>query len=631
MDTVTGASDVRDAQGEVNEPTDPASTESEPSGSCPVRAPAPPLDPAERLFVPNRKRLSHSYIINDEGNRELQIDYGLKEITFDDERFFAFGEQMVTETVFTGQAATSWGGGYEWSELQPLLETLLAEGILKRGDGVDDPRGTGLVESWLPPSQCPVPRSWSLAECEDITRDLGGRAVEIGYLEAVIPMYRIAHPALDGDGRQVGEANVFPQRLRLEHVAEWRVCQYAGSRYRDDAPMNITALRAMIKHWKPIMAVTLQIRDAMQARLGLPRNPWTIGDLHILSCVVLALPTFQLMLRGGASPPVPLHPVLSSLFRITDGIRMTTDDAMFQINHVRDPGELMTAAELHAFAEHHGVLINRTGVCAGPKHLIDEFLGTAVDGAPAEGVAELELPSEVSELLSRLPDAIDYGLHGMQVWGVSLAVYLAMSRAYEALLAVFEPAAAPTDDDRDNACARLCPKLRADWSVLVRQQITLAFDREVHRKMYANAYERSRLALRTPVGPATLAEAIEPAPAQPMHAAVAEQLRRALRARFPRTELDDAGLERVIDALILYLREEQAILATTLTLQESINTLLDRPRPRRPLGVRDFRVNYMMGAAGGGFPYLFATFEDELGIRVDCTASAIEVTDLRAS
>jgi hypothetical protein len=626
METAIGGSDVRDAQGEVNEP-DPAPADGEPSGACPVRAPARPLDPTERLFVPNRKRLSHSYIVNDAGGRELQIDYGLKEITFDDERFFAFGEQLVTETVFTGQAATSWGAGYEWSEIQPLLETLLAEGIVKRGDGVDDPRGTGLVESWLPPSVCPVPRSWSLAECEDITRDLGGRAVEVGYLEAVVPIYRIAHPALDGDGRQVGEANVFPQRLRLEHVAEWRVCQYAGSRYRDDAPMNITALKAMIKHWKPIMVVTLQIRDAVQARLGLPRNPWTIGDLHVLSSVVLALPAFQLLLRGGSSPQPPLHPVLSSLFRITDGIRMTTDDALFQIDHVRDPGEPMTAADMHAFAEHYGLLISRTGVCAGPKHLIDEFLVTAVDGVQPEGLAGLALPAEVTELLSRLPDAIDYGLHGMQVWGVSLSVYLAMSRAYEALLAVFEPAAA--GDNRDNASARLCSRLRADWAVLVRQQITLAFDREVHRKMYANAYERSRRALRTPVGPATLAEVLEPGPAQPMHAAAAEQLGRAFRARFPHTELDDAGLERVVDTLIQYLREEQAILATTLALQEAINALLERPRPQRPLGVRDFLVNYMMGAAGGGFPYLFTTFEDELGILVDCTASAIEVSDLR--
>src|ERR1041384_604895 len=86
------------------------------------------LDPTVRLFVPHRKRLSRSYITNEHGARELRIDYGLKEITFDDERFFAFGEQLVTETSFTGQDATAWGTGYTWDELRPLLETLLEEG-----------------------------------------------------------------------------------------------------------------------------------------------------------------------------------------------------------------------------------------------------------------------------------------------------------------------------------------------------------------------------------------------------------------------------------------------------------------------------------------------------------------------
>ena len=609
METAIKADDGRDTPGDPIAPTQPAEVAS--------------VGPDERLFVPNRKRLSHSYVTHEDGVRELRIDYGLKEITFDDERFFTFGERLVTETSFTGQSATSWGAGYAWDEIKPLLEALLQEGIIKRGDSADDTRGSGLVASWVPPSVCPVPRSWSLAECEAITGDLGGRAVEVGYLEAVVPIYRIAHPALDADDRQVGEGNVFPMRLRLDRPTEWRVCQYPGSRYRDDAPMNVTALKAMIKHWKPIMAATLEIRAALQARLGLPRDPWTIGDLHILSCVVLALPAYQLMKRGGSSPQPPLHPVLSSLFRITDGIRMVADDALFQINHVRPADELMSAAQLHAFAEHHSLLISVTGVCAGPKHLIDEFLTTAVDGVRPEGITGRELPAEVTELMSELPAVIDYGLLGMQVWGVSLSAWLAMSRAYQTLLAVFETAAG-------ESCARLFTQLRRDYAVLEKQQITLDFDREVHRKMYANAYERSWRALRTPLGRPTLDDEITPGPAEAMHRAAADQLRTLLRARFSPDEIADAGIERIVEALVQYLREEQAILTSTTALQDAINTLLERPRPERPLGVRDFRVNYMMGAAGGVFPYLFDTLDSQLGVRVDCTASAITISDLRA-
>ena len=545
------------------------------------------IRPTDRLYVPYRKRMSHVYVANDNGTRELRIDYGLQEISFDEERLFAFGEQLVQESCFTGETATTWGPGYEWEEIRPLLESLLDEGIIKRGDGVGDQRSGGLASSLLPPSVCALPRSWSLAECESITLDLADRAIEIGYIEAVVPVFRVAHPALDADGRQVGEANVYPPRLRLDRETEWRVCPYSGSRYRDDLPMNVTGLKAMIKHWKPIMAMILEVREELGARLELSRDPWTIGDLHVLACVVLALPAFQLMKGGGSSPQLPLHPVLSSLFRITDGIRMTTYEMLFSIERTRRADEPMTALELYAQTEERGVLIGETGVCAGPRSMIDEFLSTAVDGVPAEGISELELPSEVQELLSEQPAAVDYGLHGMQAWGVSLSVWLAMSRAYEALVAIFGTGA-PGEGEDD--LARLRARLSADWRVLERLQITIDHDRDVHLKAYLDAYERSWRALRLPVGAPMLAQAIAPCPEGPMHLAAARQLRGILGTRFSHGELDGLGIGRVVDVLVRYLREEQAILASTTEIQESLNVLLDRPHPKRSLSVRDLHA-----------------------------------------
>jgi hypothetical protein len=170
------AGNAQDPRGDGIEPGHLAalSPESDSLPRCPARA---ALEPTERLFIPYRKRVFHTYSIDDRGGRELRIDYGVKEITFDDERFFAFGERLVTEASFTGQQATSWGPGYAWDEIRPLLESLLEEGILEPGEGANDPRGGGLVPSLVPPSVCPAPRFWSLAECEAITRDLSGRAV----------------------------------------------------------------------------------------------------------------------------------------------------------------------------------------------------------------------------------------------------------------------------------------------------------------------------------------------------------------------------------------------------------------------------------------------------------------------
>lgn len=138
--------------------------------------------PTDRLHVPHRKRMSHAYVTSDSGARELCIYYGAKEVTFDEDRLFPFGEQLAQHSSFIAETAASWGPGYEWPEIQSMLEALVEEDILKRGEATDDPRGGGLVPSRLPRATCPVPRAWSVETCESIARELGGRPAEIGNL-----------------------------------------------------------------------------------------------------------------------------------------------------------------------------------------------------------------------------------------------------------------------------------------------------------------------------------------------------------------------------------------------------------------------------------------------------------------
>src|SRR5262249_49678771 len=153
--------------------------------------------------------------------------------------------------------------------------------------------------------------------------------------------------------------------------------------------------------------------------------------------VVLTLPAYLLMKGGGTSPQRPLDPVLSSTFRITDGIRMTTHEMLFlTLEAGRRPEEPISAAELYQFAETRSLLMTDTGVCAGPKALIDEFLAIVCDGLRVEGADAVVLPPDVQALLAELPVAIDYGLYALQVWCVVRSTWLAMSRAYAALRAV---------------------------------------------------------------------------------------------------------------------------------------------------------------------------------------------------
>src|SRR3954466_4313941 len=103
--------------------------------ACPMHgAAAAPLAITDRLFVPHRKRLMSAYDTTPDGGRELRINYGIKEITFDDERFFAFGEQILLAESFTGEQAITWGDGYAWDELEPLLASLIEDKVLARGE-----------------------------------------------------------------------------------------------------------------------------------------------------------------------------------------------------------------------------------------------------------------------------------------------------------------------------------------------------------------------------------------------------------------------------------------------------------------------------------------------------------------
>ncbi|HEX7835811.1 MAG TPA: hypothetical protein VF469_00025, partial [Kofleriaceae bacterium] len=168
-----------------------------------------------------------------------------------------------------------------------------------------------------------------------------------------------------------------------------------------------------------------------------------------------------------------------------------------------------------------------------------------------------------------------------------------------------------------------------------RVQVTSDHGRGVHLAAYVSGYERSWRATRAPVGRPVHAEEIAPVPETAAHRAAASRLRDLLGARWSCARGDDGrtvppAVAQIADTVVDYIRAEQAVLAATSAHLEAINALLDRPRARRPLQVADLRLFYTLGR-GSVFPYLFDALEDELGIRVECTASAIDVIDRRST
>src|SRR3954471_13837200 len=189
------------------------------------------VDPHETLFLSAKKRFVSAYVPGEDGANELHLFCGLQEITFDEPELFPWAETLIQQESFLAGAATGWSTQpLDWPRVKGLLEALLEEGIIAREPPEKSVSQLPLsaahlefVESEKARPAPPSPRSWN-PDPGAVLREIAGRDLEPGYIEAVVPVHRLAHIAVDREGRQVGEMNVFPEPLRLKVPTEWRTC-----------------------------------------------------------------------------------------------------------------------------------------------------------------------------------------------------------------------------------------------------------------------------------------------------------------------------------------------------------------------------------------------------------------------
>jgi hypothetical protein len=366
------------------------------------------------LFVPKRRRMTHTMLRSPEGQDVLHIFYGEKEIIFDEPDLLPFGNRLLEVDRFRAEEATAWSGEapYDWEKVRPLLEALLAEEILKRfEEGTASPSART-----FPPTlgRCPFGReaqtySSHHDECTAITERTLGRAMDLGNLEVVLPVYRVAHPAIDLDGRQVGENNVAEQ-LFLDFPTDRRLCNYAGSRYHADAPINQTALKHMTKRWPELLSLTEQFRNAFFSRIPQAGPKPLAGDVHLLAVTCLSSVGY-VMVRG--VDPVPnrqLDAGLAAMFRLIDGVRIVTTDLTRDTAGTNGCERHADGQAIHEYAERKQLFIDKWGVCAGPGALVDEYLHVLLDGASAP----IHVEPDIATRLGDLDAAIDYGFHGVR-------------------------------------------------------------------------------------------------------------------------------------------------------------------------------------------------------------------------
>jgi len=558
------------------------------------------------------RRMVVQQAVSDEGQPELILYYEDKEVSFDEPHLFAFGETLARQDRFRADAATAWGDGYDWSEVRDLLENLVEAGILELGaPEIEVPTSGHARTSLLPPARATIARSW--ADCAAITDELAGRAVDPAHLELIVPMFRVAHIALDADGRQVGEANVFPRPLRLDTPTEWKACPFPGTRYMADRPMNASALKAMRNHWPQMMAALKFIRAHFLRRFPAAADGWTLAHVERLAALVLAVPTYQLV-RAGAEA-APLHPALSSLFRVTDGLRMATHQMMFIPvgEPVLPPDTPITAEAIFDYAERNYSFHSETGVCAGPSHMVREFLDVVLHGEEDEDFA---FDPEVATALDAIDAAFEYGLNALRAHTALFRFWPAMARSYERLAEIAGAAVARGE----TRYVDLATRLSAHVSNMQRVTLLGTEERRSDRdRAYAEIFDQCGLGLRV-AGVGLLAQL---ASARTRSNALADHLAKTLTARLGHSHHATAFAAAVAEFAL----ETQAIIAVSERCQAAVNTSIGRATPRRAFSAADIAVHgRLLGNVPQRLPFLTEEVAEALGINLSIDANGIAVT-----
>jgi hypothetical protein len=545
------------------------------AAECPLQCTSQELQPEDELIFPKHKRVVTLYEKGESGQLELHLHYRAIEIVFDEPELFAFAETLVKQARFVAASAQGWGPGYAWPRVQELLEQLLQSGVLRRAalEPAAIPVLQGLVASALPSAESSEPRTWW--ECEAITRELTGTALPLGFLELVVPLHRVAHSALDSEGRQVGEANVFPPALRLDVPTEWRVCQYPGSRFQDEFPMNVSALKSMVRHWQPMLIVLARVRAEYLLRFGRARAGWTVGDIHRIACLSMGIAGYLLLRNERTASSAQLHPVFSSLVRICDGVRMTATELLFSPSEgvPLAPETPLSASELYTTAERNDLMLSTYGVCAAPKQMIEEFLDALFDGLDQTEPAALD--PEIRTALASI---------GSQ------------------------------------ACVALRERLRADYATLLENDLGSSEARAKQLRAYGELYASCADALReSPAAPELFApETNGDATDVEFRAALGHHLT-------TRLATSDAITADLVDAISELVQHEQRLVRAASVAQANVNRVLGRPTPPRLLAAADLAFGHRLRHPGSRLPYVMDAIDAALGIRIRVTSHDIEL------
>lgn len=161
--------------------------------------------PMYRVPYPRRLLVQDRVI---DGHPVAALYYGAEVVLFDEPHLFGLAHGLAAGQPFDLATAQGWAPEAAADEVGDCLSALQQAGL------ITDVAGAGPAA--MPPLAVPEapatdPLHW-ITDAARIGTDLLGQPIAEGHLELIVPMFRLIHPMLDADDRQVGEANVFPAR-----------------------------------------------------------------------------------------------------------------------------------------------------------------------------------------------------------------------------------------------------------------------------------------------------------------------------------------------------------------------------------------------------------------------------------
>lgn len=202
----------------------------------------------------------------------------------------------------------------------------------------------------------------------------------------------------DDEGRPIREGRTPPELLGAGEI-EYRQCPYAGSRYMNERPMNVSALRQTSAHWDEVIDAMALLRAAYQgARAGYRGD---VMDIWRVSQLGSALPWFYILGQQATCPAYA-----AALSKATLGVGIWGHRVFVKMLEDRKMIPRFTSQLLLDTAEDTGTLVAEHEVCAASDKMMLKFF----DAFTADGVAPTGA-GEVARLMTARDALLRFGAH----------------------------------------------------------------------------------------------------------------------------------------------------------------------------------------------------------------------------